>query len=279
MVENAYAKLNLTLEITGSLQEGYHEIISIFQKIKLSDRINIEKAFMDEVTFNKQVYSRVTTVHIARDLFRETSSILEPVAISVKKSIPVGSGLGGGSSDSKATLTLLNNFFGNPLSCDKLLELGTLIGSDVPFFFNGSTALVSGRGEVIEPITNLKKCFVLLVFPDFHSPTKIAYDLFDRFGSFSSGAKAKEMALLLSKNYSIDDLNGVLYNDFEVIFKQNDKQYKRLFDNTQHVSGVKFHLTGSGSSIFSLFESREKAEKVSYKLQKAGYRNFIAETV
>jgi 4-diphosphocytidyl-2-C-methyl-D-erythritol kinase len=279
MVEYAYAKLNLTLEIIRRLQDGYHEIFSVFQKISLKDRIYLENSFMDEIAFSQQVHSRITTVHLARDLFRGASSVIEPVNISVRKSIPVGSGLGGESSDTKATLSLMNRFFGNPLSEEGLIDLGKKIGSDVPFFFNGPTAFVSGKGDVVESIASLKKCFVVFIVPDFHSPTKIAYDLFDRFGVLSGGEKTTKLVSILKGSYNIESLNNSLYNDFEVLFKQSDNRYKRLFDHVEHISGVKFHLTGSGSSIFSLFESKEKAEKISYKLKKVGYKNTIAETI
>ena len=279
MKVRAYGKINLTLEVIGKSSGGYHEIKSVLQRISIYDEIEIEKSSSTNIRFNIDIGSLETTVHKTVKLFFQETKPNEHVSIFVKKNIPSGSGLGGGSSDAAAILNLLNLLFDKPLSEKEIYSIAKEIGSDVPFFLNGSTAFVSGRGEVIEPIANLKKCFVLLVFPDFHSPTGIAYDLFDRFGVFSSGEKTKDMVSLLAVDYSVKDLNGLLYNDFEVLFKQSDMRYEKLFESIERISGIKFYLTGSGSSIFSLFESREKAEKVSYKLQKAGYRNFIAETV
>ncbi|MGC9125441.1 MAG: 4-(cytidine 5'-diphospho)-2-C-methyl-D-erythritol kinase [Caldisericaceae bacterium] len=279
MIEYANAKLNLTLEITGKTEDAYHQIASVFQKIKLSDRVSIENAFIDEVSFNRKVFSKITTVHIARDIFREATSIIEPVNISVKKSIPVGSGLGGGSSDARATLFLLNRLFGNPLSDASLIQLGKRIGSDVPFFFNGSTAFVSGVGDTVEPIQNLNKIYIIIIFPVFHSPTRLAYELFDKFGSFSNGTYTDKFISALSTDYNASMLNDLAYNDFELLFKKIDSRYRKLFDFVEHFTSTKFHLTGSGSSFFSLFDKLEQAKYISKKLQKAGLRHVLTETI
>jgi 4-diphosphocytidyl-2-C-methyl-D-erythritol kinase len=278
MIDYAYAKLNLTLEITKSAENGYHEISSLFQKINFRDRISIENSFMDEIAFNRKVFSKITTVHLARDLFREATSIIEPVNISVRKSIPVGSGLGGGSSDARATLDLMNKFFGNPLGKDALVAIGAKIGADIPFFFNGSTAFVSGLGDIVKPMANLKKIFLILVFPDFHSSTRIAYELFDRFGKLSSGEKTKKIVSMVSQDYSVYELNSWLYNDFEILFRKIDSRYKKLFESVEHICETKFHLTGSGSSIFALFETLGEATRTSNRLRKAGYKHIISET-
>jgi 4-diphosphocytidyl-2-C-methyl-D-erythritol kinase len=278
VIAKAYGKINLTLEILGKSINGYHEIKSVFQRVSIYDEIELRKSYDKEIKFNINIDSSDTTVHKAIKLFFQISMLNEKISVFVKKNIPVGSGLGGGSSDAATTLRLLNVIFGSPLSDNDLFEIAKEIGSDVPFFLNGSTAIVEGRGDVVRPVQSLKVIYFLLVFPEFRVSTKRAYEIFDEFGNFSQGLHTKELISFLEKEYSISELNNRLYNDFGVLFRDKDYRFINLFKEIEHITGQKFHLTGSGSVVFSLFERKSIALEISKKLLRAGYKNIIIET-
>ena len=278
VIAKAYGKINLTLEILGKSINGYHEIKSVFQRVSIYDEIELRKSYDKEIKFNINIDSSDTTVHKAIKLFFQISMLNEKVSVFVKKNIPVGSGLGGGSSDAATTLRLLNVLFGSPLIDNDLFEIAKEIGSDVPFFLNGSTAIVEGRGDVVRPVQSLKGIYFLLVFPEFRVSTKRAYEIFDEFGNFSQGLHTKELISFLEKEYSISELNNRLYNDFGVLFRDKDYRFINLFKEIEHITGQKFHLTGSGSVVFSLFERKSIALEISKKLLRAGYKNIIIET-
>lgn len=278
VIAKAYGKINLTLEILGKSINGYHEIKSVFQRVSIYDEIELRKSYDKEIKFNININSSDTTVHKAIKLFFQISMLNEKVSVFVKKNIPVGSGLGGGSSDAATTLRLLNVLFGSPLIDNDLFEIAKEIGSDVPFFLNGSTAIVEGRGDVVRPVQSLKGIYFLLVFPEFRVSTKRAYEIFDEFGNFSQGLHTKELISFLEKEYSISELNNRLYNDFGVLFRDKDYRFINLFKEIEHITGQKFHLTGSGSVVFSLFERKSIALEISKKLLRAGYKNIIIET-
>jgi len=278
VIAKAYGKINLTLEILGKSINGYHEIKSVFQRVSIYDEIELRKSYDKEIKFNINIDSSDTTVHKAIKLFFQISMLNEKVSVFVKKNIPVGSGLGGGSSDAATTLRLLNVLFGSPLIDNDLFEIAKEIGSDVPFFLNGSTAIVEGRGDVVHPVQSLKGIYILLVFPEFRVSTKRAYEIFDEFGNFSQGLHTKELISFLEKEYSISELNNRLYNDFGVLFRDKDYRFINLFKEIEHITGQKFHLTGSGSVVFSLFERKSIALEISKKLLRAGYKNIIIET-
>jgi len=278
VIAKAYGKINLTLEILGKSINGYHEIKSVFQRVSIYDEIELRKSYDKEIKFNINIDSSDTTVHKAIKLFFQISMLNEKVSVFVKKNIPVGSGLGGGSSDAATTLRLLNVLFGSPLIDNDLFEIAKEIGSDVPFFLNGSTAIVEGRGDVVHPVQSLKGIYFLLVFPEFRVSTKRAYEIFDEFGNFSQGLHTKELISFLEKEYSISELNNRLYNDFGVLFRDKDYRFINLFKEIEHITGQKFHLTGSGSVVFSLFERKSIALEISKKLSRAGYKNIIIET-
>jgi 4-diphosphocytidyl-2-C-methyl-D-erythritol kinase len=278
VIAKAYGKINLTLEILGKSINGYHEIKSVFQRVSIYDEIELRKSYDKEIRFNINIDSSDTTVHKAIKLFFQISMLNEKVSVFVKKNIPVGSGLGGGSSDAATTLRLLNVLFGSPLIDNDLFEIAKEIGSDVPFFLNGSTAIVEGRGDVVRPVQSLKGIYFLLVFPEFRVSTKRAYEIFDEFGNFSQGLHTKELISFLEKEYSISELNNRLYNDFGVLFRDKDYRFINLFKEIEHITGQKFHLTGSGSVVFSLFERKSIALEISKKLLRAGYKNIIIET-
>ena len=168
----AYAKLNLSLDITGVRPDGYHELIMVMQTTTLYDNVALER-----LTEADGIRSRSNLRYIPNDsrnlgvkaatAFFEHTGIRAGVSINIKKNIPVGSGMGGGSADAAAVLRGLNQMFGYPLDRKALEDLGATVGSDVPFCIAGGTQLATGRGEVLSDLPPLPDCSIVICKPSF----------------------------------------------------------------------------------------------------------------
>ncbi len=264
---NAYAKLNLTLEVVGKRKDGFHNIKSLFQRVSLHDEIEIEKSDSLDIKCIPDVCSNNNTVYKAYELFSQESSVKDRVRIKIKKYIPCCAGLGGGSSDAAASLILMNELFGKPLNDNRLIKIGGQIGADVPFFFNGSTALVEGKGEEVYSLTPIKKFYVLIVIPKFSISTRDAYEKIDSF-QYGRTNYTENILMVLKKNYSLKDLEDYLHNDFEEMYKREDERFLHLFKELFDRTKKNFHLTGSGSALFAMFDDKTSAQKTQEKLDK-----------
>ena len=276
----AYAKINLTLEIL--FKEGkYHTIASIFQRVNLYDAINIKVGSEDKIYFTEPIRKSTSTVHKAIELFREETSIGKKFEVSIEKNIPMGAGLGGGSSDAATTLILLNKLFNNPLSIDKLMALGAEVGKDVPFFLSGSsTALVTHFGEIVTKISALKEFYVVLIHPPFHHKTEEMYQMFDIFGTFSNGTKTQNLTeIIKGENHSADYIEKFLYNDFEVMLLNIDSNFSKFKNIAEKATGKNFHLTGSGSTIFCICKTEDEAKEIAKTLRNLNFYVNIAKTI
>src|ERR1700732_4595994 len=166
----APAKINLSLRVLGKRPDGFHEIETLIAPISLYDKIEVEKQSRwvdfscDDPTLSTGDDNLVVR---AANLFLEHAKIKSGVSIKLEKKIPHGAGLGGGSSDAAATLRALNELFETKLPREELAQLGSTIGSDVPFFFFESAAICKGRGEIVEPTKLKKKLSILLLKPAF----------------------------------------------------------------------------------------------------------------
>lgn len=230
----AYAKLNLDLMIRGKLENGYHEISSTFQAISLYDGLEIRKAgYGYELTGSICSHKEKNIVSIAKSTLEEFVGRELPCKINLIKGIPIGAGLGGGSSDAASTLIGLNNLYNIDLSLEKLSELGLKVGADVPFFINGiSPAKVTGIGEKISKAHITPLNYYLLFKPDFVKSTKEMYSLYDDTG-FDF--------LTLTRN----------------LCKECDSIYS-FFLMHSDVCGV----SGSGPMMFAGFDRYDEAQKV-----------------
>ena len=170
----APAKINLHLRIGAKRPDGYHDLESLFVPLAFGDTLRFEAAStaFDPVNHDDLIWKAVS-------LFRERSGLSFGLAIEVEKRIPLGAGLGGGSSDAASTLIALNFLAGGIFSMKELGEMAALLGSDVPFFLYGGAAFVSGRGEIIKPVKTPEDLWVVLLKPPFSSNTADAYEMLD----------------------------------------------------------------------------------------------------
>ncbi len=260
----AYAKINLTLDVTGILKNGYHSIASIMQTISLFDEISVEKnksgdiwvysdggAFADSMPLDED-----NTCHKAARVFLEHARISDGVDIHIKKNIPSQAGLGGGSSDAAKVLRLLNRLFETDLSYDELRELAVRIGADVPFLIAGGCALCEGVGEVLTPVENSLSSYILLIKPDFGISTPEAYRLFDE-KKLPYGNSSK--AVMNSGSF-----HGLLSNDLEkAVANPEIEEIKRKLISLGSSDSL---MTGSGSCVYGLFEDKKTAENAAKSL-------------
>jgi len=278
MKENAYAKINLTLEVLGRYINGYHGISSIFQQISLHDTIVIEKASeKTEIQSNWDI-GEENTVTKAIKLFEKKAHIPVKVFVNLKKRIPMQSGLGGGSSDAATVLKMLNTIYENPIETDDLKGIAASIGADVPYFFTGHTALVEGKGEKVKQILTNLHYYVVLCLPNFGVPTKLAYTLSDKYKLYDDGKHTKKLLSAIKKKLPIEDY---LYNHFEAIY-QKEPDFEKLMDFKKRIEGItkrKAHLSGSGSVFFILFSHQNESIKAGEALKQNGISVILSEFV
>jgi len=269
LLVQATAKLNLSLEVLGRRGDGYHEIRTVMQEIDLADELEILPADSlvvrcDDPALNgEQNLVWKAAVELARECGR-----LPLVEIAVKKRIPVGMGLGGGSSDAAAALMGLNQFWKVDLGPERLAAVAERIGSDVSFFLWGGAALASGRGEVIEPLPSQRGINVSLICPESMMMDKTAR-LYGRLnsGHFSDGGVTQRLVQNLMAGQWADDL---FHNVFEGPAMQEFSSLPGIIDAVEGATGRKPHLSGAGPALFLYASSQAEHCSVTRALQ--GYR-------
>ena len=284
-VELAHAKLNLGLKVLGARGDVFHDILSVFQSIDLADRLLFHPS--TDAGFSCSEPSLPTTednlVLKAQSRFSkavpEAVALLPSLHLHLEKSIPVGAGLGGGSSDAAAALRGLNTLCGNPLDLQGLMRLGAEVGSDVPFCLQGGTALVSGRGETLQPLpVPLPQWYFVVVFPGIFVSTKWAYE--------SLGAKLTTSSPYLSFINSLRggrvDLTGLLEdveNDFQSVVERANPIVAELVSGFDRNGALCSSMTGTGSTVYGIFDDRSAALAVCDELEADGHRAFFCEPV
>ncbi len=283
MEVQACAKLNLTLDVLGKRPDGYHDLRMIMQSIDLSDRLTLEE--------NGGAGLRVcTNLHFlpnneknlaAQAALRYWEARGLPsrgLNITIDKHIPVCAGMAGGSSDAAAVLRALNAVEREPLSPVRLAEVGERVGSDVPYCVLGGTALAEGRGEILTPLPPLPQCWVALCKPEFSISTPA---LFARIDSVRLRCRPDTQGALAA--LEAGDLAGVarrMYNVFEGALPDHRRTRVNDVKNLLIQSGaLGASMSGTGPTVFGLFDSEECARQARERLLDLGGEVFLARTV
>ena len=254
----AFAKVNLCLEVLGRRSDGFHELRTVFQTISLADTLDVE--------FTPGRQTRVeleSDVDIADNLVvRAAQAVLEltnargTARFRLTKRIPMGGGLGGGSADAAAVLMALPELTGKPLAWERLVEIGAGLGSDVPFFLLGGTALGLGRGTDLYPMPDAKAVHVLLVTPGIHVSTPEAYRTLERplLSDLPPGDPnwSQRLALALADGA---DWAAFARNDFEKAVFARHPELMRMKAKLKRLGAKPALMSGSGSSLFGVFET------------------------
>ncbi|MCH8206346.1 MAG: 4-(cytidine 5'-diphospho)-2-C-methyl-D-erythritol kinase [Chloroflexi bacterium] len=253
----AYAKVNLTLEVLGRRDDGYHDIVSIIQTIDLADTLTLEPA--EALTLecdDPGLQCSDNLVMRAASLLAEAAGTRDGARMLLSKGIPVAAGLGGGSSDAAAALTGLNSLWGLDLSTDELTPIAAQVGSDVPFFLHGGTAMVKGRGEVVRPLPPADLPHVLVLAPEIDLPNKTA-TVFGKLGSseFTKGALTRKLEARIRGGGDVPP--QFLFNAFDGIAFDAFPGLQEYWDTLYALGARELHLAGAGPSIFAPVSRRE----------------------
>ena len=262
MHEKAPAKINLGLCITGKRPDGFHDILSLFQTVDLCDNLSATGFDGKRLTCNNSDLPVNTDNLVVRaeDLFCERFGIKRRLSFNLDKRIPVGGGLGGGSSDGAAALRLLQTYHGVESDDRRLMEIAAELGSDIPFLVRGGTGVVSGRGEVIEEISWPFDFSYVLVHPGFGVSTAWAYRSMTDFGQDADRYGAM-IGKLRDGSLARDDFFSALTNDFERVVFEEHPVLGTIRDDLLAGGARAAMMTGSGSTMLGIFEDHDTAEQ------------------
>ena len=282
LYEGAYAKLNLTLDVLGKREDGYHDLQSVMQTISIRDDIEIDVGTGKPWKLQCSVEGIPTdetnlawkAAKVYCDAMNKDPDGLE---IRITKRIPSGAGMGGGSADAAAVLRALNRYYDNPLSVFALAELGAQVGSDVPFCTLCGTAMVEGRGERLRKLPDMPDCVFVVCKPEFSVSTPELYKKIDEVAiAQHPNNRAMESALVAG------DLGKVaenLCNVFDPVVTADHLELNYIKSIFNSYGAVGFQMTGSGSAVFAIMSSFEHAAVACNMLKDSYPGIFIAKPV
>ncbi len=279
----APAKLNLTLDVLGRREDGYHDLKMVMQSITLADRLTLRPGRAPGIQVSSSFHFLPTgeknlAGKAAVCFYQALGRPARDLDISITKHVPVCAGMAGGSSDAAAVLRALNRLEGDPFSPEELAHVGEAVGSDVPYCVLGCTALAQGRGEVLTPLPPLPHCWVVACKPDFPVSTP---ELFARIDSCRIRRRPDADGLIAAlEQGDLMEVARRMYNVFEDVLPE--RQLARVADikNTLIQQGaLGANMSGTGPTAFGLFSSQSQAQ-AAYDVLKQRYQEvFLAETV
>ena len=282
LYEGAFAKVNLTLDVLGKRQDGYHDLKSVMQTISIRDDIEIDldtgRPWVLHCTKEGIPTDERNLAWKAAKVFFETMK-LDPngLEIRITKRIPSEAGLGGGSADAAAVLRALNRYYGNSLSIMALAELGALVGSDVPFCTLCGTAMVEGRGERLRKLPDMPDCCFVICKPDFSSSTPELYRKLDETEiAKRPDHQAMESALLAG---DLGKIAENIYNVFDPVVTAEHLELNYIKSIFNSYGAIAFQMTGSGSAVFAIVRNFEFAAVICSMLKDNYPDVFIAKPV
>jgi 4-diphosphocytidyl-2-C-methyl-D-erythritol kinase len=274
--------VNLTLRVVGRRRDGYHLIDSIMVPVSLYDVIEIRTS---KIKRSKSVDARISVscddpsvprgeknivYRAARLLVKQLKSD-RAVLIHIQKHIPIGAGLGGGSTDAAATLIGMNRLFKLGLSVGQLERLALRLGADVPFFIRARAARARGIGEVLRPVAALARFWLVIIYPGF--PVSTAW-VYKRLGRKLTKPRVDNTVAFSLKNF--DKLSGLLVNDLESVTLDRYPKIRLLKEKLLREGAARGLMSGSGSSVFGVFKSKGRAQRAFHRLRNGeGVRAFL----
>lgn len=262
--EKAYAKLNISLDVLGKRPDGYHDMVMVMQSVSLHDELCIRLTDSGKVSAMSDLHfipndERNLAVRAARQFLAAAGDAGQGVEISMKKRIPVGAGMAGGSADAAAVLRGMNRLYGDRFSLAELEAIATGIGSDVAFCVAGGTALAQGRGELLTRLPDMPECYFVICKPSFSISTP---ELFRSLDSIPLRHHPDTAGILESLDRG--ELDGIcrrLYNVFEDVSDRRIKTVGEIKSRLLDCGAAGAVMTGTGSAVFGIFANDGTAQK------------------
>jgi 4-diphosphocytidyl-2-C-methyl-D-erythritol kinase len=273
--EYAWAKLNLSLDVHGKLPNGYHDLTMVMASVDLCDDVEISLRDDGVVVADCGLPwlpndERNLAVRAARAFFQAVGMENAGADIRIKKRIPVGAGMAGGSTDAAAVLRGLNVLTGAGLSADKLREIGLTLGSDVPYCISGGVKLAQGQGEILSPLPDVPDCYIVICKPPFSISTG---ELFARVDSRTSRTHPDTSGVIEAlEQGNLPGLARRMYNVFEDVLPRRDGEIAVIRSKLLELGALGSVMTGTGSAVFGLYDREDTARKA-YDQLKGEYKD------
>jgi 4-diphosphocytidyl-2-C-methyl-D-erythritol kinase len=276
------AKINLYLDVLDKRDDGYHNILSVMHKIGLCDQIFLYNTGGGiEVTCDDPDVpkGRENLAYRAAELLIGKLRISYGIGIKIVKKVPVGGGLGGGSSNAATVMLGLNEMWKLGLNRRELAGLGAEVGSDVPFFIlGGNSAVVKGKGDQIIPVSCAKSLWFLLLNPRVKVSTKYAYDLLDATGRLTKPAGSAKLLVSALECADCPGIERNMYNIFEEVVLRRHPVVTEVKSLVRSAGIRTVLMSGTGSTVFGMVQHREEAVLAKAKIKEAACNVFVART-
>ena len=279
ITEKAYAKINISLDVTGKREDGYHEMLMVMQTVTLCDDVTVELTDGEKSSASCNLHfipcdERNLAVRAA-NMFFEKLGRKGAAKITLDKQIPVGAGMAGGSTDAAAVLRALNSLCGKPFDRAGLEALAAEVGSDVAFCVSGGTMLASGRGEVLKALPPMPDCYLVISKPDFSISTP---ELFKKLDSVKLRCHPDTAGIL----EALDERNLLklarrMYNVFEDVPDRRFSTIAEIKSSLLDHGALGAVMTGTGSAVFGIFSDLDSAENAAAELKKSYRCTYISQ--
>ena len=277
IVRNAYAKINLGLDVLRRREDGYHEVKMIMQSIRLFDRLTLAKSRTPGIHLSTNLSFLPTNednlVYKSAKLLLDAFDIKSGLDIRLDKRIPVAAGMAGGSTDAASCMLAINRLFGLKLSINQLMDMGVKLGADIPYCLLKGTALSEGIGEILSPLPKAPDCYVLIAKPGFHVSTRFVY----------ANLKLDETTIHPDIDCMIscirdNDLYGMcshMANILETVTIPEHPEIETIKSTMRENGALGALMSGSGPTVFGIFDDFDKAKAAKEVCRQLPYRCFV----
>ncbi len=275
---DAYAKINLGLDVIGRREDGYHLVRMVMQTVGLCDSLSFEPNSSGEISIRSNVDlgpARNNLIYKAVELIRSEFGITDGVDVDLHKRIPAAAGLAGGSSDCAAALKAMNSLFSLEIPDEKLAAYGVRLGADVPYCLMGGTALAEGIGEVLSPLGSVPEAYVILVKPPLGISTKEIYERLDSESDIGHPDIDGLIAAVGRKD--LDGICGLMGNVLEKVSCGIYPVINEIRNDMKAMGAKGAMMSGSGPTVFGLFDDHDTASKAyqRFKSSRFGEATFL----
>ncbi len=281
----ANAKINLHLDVIGKRENGYHDVVSVMQSVSLCDTLVVTREAGKGISLDTGGALPADDSNLivrAAKCYFSASGAPFGVTVTLKKRIPMAAGMGGGSADAAAMLKALNELDGNRYTVHELAEMGAAIGADVPFCVQGGTCLCEGVGEVLTPILNRINATVVVAMGGEGVSTPVAFGtldrLFDDYKSFEGAVSPQPLIRSLEAG-NVKELAAALFNRFEAVIEPLRPAVTSIKEAMLKNGALAAQMSGSGPSVFGIFEDEQSASRAVEALQGEGVRAFLCKMI